>query len=358
MATIYDVAREAGVSPKTVSRVINGDSLVKPETRASVFRVIESLNYVPSRAARLMRSQKSGLVGLITGAISSAPDRAEMAGLPSIFVVRGIQRVFARHGLTLLISDTDGRPERIADLVRTFRQHQVEGLLYVADYHQEVELPEDFYASPAVLANCFDRRGTSAVVPDDVSGQRELVAGLLAAGHRRIAYLTLPRQMVATGLRIEGYRLAHAAAGLAVDADLIVEGASLQGEEYRDLPVALDRLLALPMPPTVLCCGNDKMALRVRALLRERGLAIPADIEVAGYDDYKLITEQLTPALTSVALLYDVIGERAGERLVGRIRGAEDTGGETVEIVSGTVSWRASAPGPTQGRRLDGKPPS
>jgi LacI family transcriptional regulator len=349
MATIYDVAREAGVSPKTVSRVINGDSLVSAETRATVTRVIDSLNYVPSRAARLMRSQKSGLVGLITGAISSTPDQAEGAGLPSILVVRGIQRAFARHGLILLISDTGGQPERIPELVQTFRQHRVEGLVYVADYHQQVELPADFYASPAVLANCFDTRGTSAVVPDDFSGQHDLVAGLLAAGHRRIAYLTLPPEMVATGLRVAGYQQAHQAAACVADPALIVTGAHLEGDEYRDLAATLDRLLAMADPPTVLCCGNDKMALRVRALLRVRGKAIPEDIEVAGYDDYQLITEQLTPALTSVALLYDVIGERAAERLAGLIRDGKGTGEEAVEIVSGPVTWRASAPGPGAG---------
>lgn len=129
MATIYDVARVAGVSPKTVSRVMNGDAPVNVKTREIVTSAMSQLGYVPSSAARTMRSHRTGLVGLITGAISGSNAVGESSGLPDLQIVQGIQRVLAENALTLLISDTGGEPGRIPQLVRTLREHRVEGTL-------------------------------------------------------------------------------------------------------------------------------------------------------------------------------------------------------------------------------------
>ena len=140
MTTIYDVARAAGVSPKTVSRVMNGDAPVNVRTKEAVEAAIGQLGYVPSNAARAMRSQRTGLVGLVTGAISGPQAAGGATGLPDLQIVQGIQRMLGEAGLTLLISDTGGDAERIPQLVRTLREHRVEGLFYVADYHQRIEI--------------------------------------------------------------------------------------------------------------------------------------------------------------------------------------------------------------------------
>src|SRR5688500_14716289 len=108
MATIYDVARVAGVSPKTVSRVMNGDAPVNARTREIVEAAMAQLAYVPSSAARTMRSTRSGLVGLVTGAISGPASGGAASGLPDLQIVQGIQRVMGDNGITLLISDTGG----------------------------------------------------------------------------------------------------------------------------------------------------------------------------------------------------------------------------------------------------------
>ena len=108
MATIYDVARAAGVSPKTVSRVLNGDAPVKQRPKEAVQRAITELGYILSTAARAMRSNRSGLVGLITGAISLSPTRSAEGGLPDLFIVQGIQKAMETSGKTLLIADTGG----------------------------------------------------------------------------------------------------------------------------------------------------------------------------------------------------------------------------------------------------------
>ncbi|KFE36276.1 LacI family DNA-binding transcriptional regulator [Thioclava atlantica] len=342
MATIYDVAKVAGVSPKTVSRVINGDAPVGETTREKVEAAIAQLGYIPSNAARMMRSNRSGLIGLITGAISRTPELVEPKGLPDLFIVQGIQQVIASRDLTLMIADTGGRVEKVPSLIRTFQQHRVEGLIYVADHHKKVAFEAATQDCPLVLANCYDGAGTPAVLPDDRTCQRALVERLIAHGHRRIAYLTLDRVMDATALRIEGYREALEAAGIPFDPDLVGKGYELaEDAEHRCLDGALDRLLQLPERPTVICCGNDEMAMRLYGLLRTRGIRVPEEISVAGFDNYRAIAETLFPSLSTVELPYAEMGRRAAELLLSLI--AKETPRPSTPVrVAGRVFWRSS----------------
>lgn len=342
MATIYDVAKRAGVSPKTVSRVLNGDAPVGRETRTAVERAIADLGYVPSNAARMMRSNRSGLIGLITGAISQSPLIDEPKGLPDLYIVQGVQSTIAQSGKTLMIADTGGRFDRVAPLLQTFLQHRVEGLIYVADYHQEVVLPAMPKDSPLVLANCFDRIGTPAVLPDDRKGQQMLVERIIKAGHQRIGYLTLPRNMCATKLRTEGYKAALASAGIAFDPSLVLPAyAESQGQNSQLLWDAIDRLLSLDVPPTVLCCGNDEMAMRVYGILRTRGIRVPEEMSIAGYDNHVSIAKTLFPPLSTTGLPYAAMGVRAAERLLSLIEGETPQSSDPI-LVSGPISWRSS----------------
>lgn len=342
MATIYDVAHRAGVSPKTVSRVLNGDAPVGIGTREAVESAMAELGYVPSSAARMMRSNKSGLIGLITGAISTAADHDRPTGLPDLIIIQGIQQAIARCDMTLMIADTGGRSERVPALINTFLRHRVEGLIYVAEYHQQVTLPPIPADTPVVLANCFAETATACVLPDDRRGMRELTERLIAAGHSRIAYLTLFDGLVATTLRTAGYRDALGTAGLAHDPALVAacELSAPLGETQL-LYDAIDRMLRLPAPPTVFCCGNDKMALKVYGILRSRGLRVPDDISVAGYDNYRIIAETLYPPLTTVELPYTAMGARAAQRLMAMISG-EGRDDPSPQLIAGPVHWRQS----------------
>lgn len=344
MATIYDVARKAGVSPKTVSRVMNGDAPVNAETRRIVEAAMGELAYAPSRAARAMRSNKTGLIGLITGAISTTPTSPESSGLPDLLIVQGIQRVLADAGMTLLISDTGGDPGKIAELTRTFAQHRVEALLYVADHHRKVDLPAIARAETLILVNCFDDAGTPCVLPDDRHGQHALVARLIAAGHRRIGFLTLPEDLIAQDLRLAGYRDALEEAGIGFDPAL-VSAAGLHHSGPREVMLigdAIEAMMALDAPPSVLCCGNDRMAMQVYGVLRSRGIAVPGDISVAGFDDYKLISETLYPPLTTTVLPYREMGETAAAMLLDRLKGRKPDGDAVTPLIRGPVVWRQS----------------
>jgi LacI family transcriptional regulator len=342
MSTIYDVARLAGVSPKTVSRVLNADGPVGKKTRESVEKAMRELGYVRSNAARMMRAQKSGIIGLITGAITTKNQPSTQQGLPDLFIVQSIQRALESSGMTVMIADTVGRNDRVPHLVDTFLSHRVEGLIYVAEYHQEVNLPQVPDDTPLVLANCFDARGTPAVLPDDRRLQQDMVRRLIAAGHRRVAYLSLRPDMPAGRLRPLGYRDALAEEGLPFDPRLLAHVDFDQPETGPQLLWdTIDRMLRVDDPPTVLCCGNDQMAMMVYGILRSMGRKVPDEIGVAGFDNYRAIAETLYPPLTTVELPYNAMGARAGERLLHLISGEGRQDSRPV-LVAGPVHWRAS----------------
>ncbi|KZN12992.1 LacI family DNA-binding transcriptional regulator [Marinomonas sp. TW1] len=345
MTTIYDVASAAGVSPKTVSRVLNNDAAVGEKTRLKVEASIEQLGYVPSTAARSMRSNKSGLIGLVTGAISDFSDVLNApTGLPDLFIVQGIQKVMQASGKTLLIADTGGSPESVSHLVRTFQEHRVEGLIYVANHHKQVDLPRVSQNIHTVLANCFDANQTTSVVPNDKMGQYSLVDRIIRDGHSKIAYLTLDPSMVATDQRLEGYKQALQDSGINYDAKLVVCADTLDLVDNEALIIdAIDQLLALDSPPTAICCGNDKMALKLYGILRVRGIRIPEQISIAGYDNYLAITEGLYPPLTTVQLPYQEIGQEAARQLLTLIdhQQQDHSRMEKTEIDS-PVIWRQS----------------
>lgn len=340
MSTIYDVARVSGKSPKTVSRVINGDNAVKKSTKEAVEKAIAELGYVPSTAARAMRSNKSGLVGLITGAISFSPSQTAVSGLPDLYIVQGIQKAMESSGKTLLIADTGGNMDRVPQLIRTFEEHRVEGIVYAADHHQKVTLPAVSDSIKMVLANCYDEAGTPAVLPNDFQGMFNLVNSLIAKGHRRIAYLTLNSNLDATKLRTKGYKDALEAASIGFDPLLLIPAdidTFDRSAEVQLLWDAIDRVLSLPEPPTVICFGHDRMAMRAYGILRSRGLSLPDDLSVVGYDNHRLITETLYPTLTSAELPYAAMGIRATEILLGMINGTTEEPAEPI-LVSGPVT--------------------
>ncbi|MBX2838453.1 MAG: LacI family DNA-binding transcriptional regulator [Gammaproteobacteria bacterium] len=339
MATIYDVAKAAGVSPKTVSRVLNGDAPVGERTRKVVEEAITQLGYVPSSAARTMRSNRSGLIGLITGALSHQLEPAEPAGLPELYIVQGIQQVLINSDKTLMIADTGGESARVRELVRTFVQHRAEALIYVADYHRQVELDTQAASCPVVLVNCFDDAGTLSIVPDDEQCQFELVSDLIQSGHKRIAYLTLNTNTMATRLRSAGYRRALKESGLPYDPQLELVASGTDDDVLLDQ--AVKTAIAMTNPPSVFCCGNDEMAMRVYGLLRTNGLRIPEDISVAGFDNYRAIAERLYPPLTTVELPYFAMGQSAANTVLKLISGDSEkpTGSEKI---AGPVHWRSS----------------
>lgn len=350
MPTIHDVAQLAGVSIKTVSRVINREPNIRPETAEKVQRAVEMLGYEPHQGARLMRSAKSGLIGFITGLFSDAEVATPRGGLSDLHILRGAQSASRAAGKTLLAADMGGGPNAVEVLLRTFAAHRVEGVIYTAPYHQQVLLPQP-KDTPLVLVNCFDLARTPAVVPDDALGQARVVDHLVAQGHRRIGYVGIDENMVAGRLRKAAFIERCARHGLAAGQCPVRIGSSLQfADPFVPLAAALEDIVRLPERPTALCMGNDVMALHAIRLLEKLGVGVPQDIALMGFDNDELICEAVRPRLSTVVLPYYEMGRLSVQRLLDLVAG-QPAPAEAWDRVAGDLVLRDSAPakGPTSG---------
>lgn len=310
MTTSKTVAERAGVSLKTVSRVLTAPDTVSEKTRARVLAAVEELNFVPDRGAQAMRSGRSGVIGLLTDVVASTPC--------SIDIVKGVEEALAERQMSLLIGNMENRSESSNSILRSFRAGRVEGVIYAASYHREVSGFEPLHL-PSVMVNCFNRDGSlPTVIPDEESGGHSVGAHFIAFGHRRIAYLTLSPEIEGTRLRLAGLVRALREAGLAIPDDLAMPGQSGTGAFIQEEAfVAAKALLSRVDRPTAIFCGNDEMAMQVYNAAAQLGIAIPDDLSVVGFDDHRLFSEGLRPGLTTVALPYVTMGRLAVEVLLG-----------------------------------------
>jgi len=308
VSTIHDVAEKAGVSIKTVSRVLNDASSVSEKTRKRIEQAMHALDFAPSAAARMLRGRPTDLVAVIAEELTTTPDSSE--------IIKGIQSVCEELGKMLIIGETGGKASSANRLVADMRTRRVEAFIFATPFHRAVTLNEMLGQTPTVLANCFEvNPHHPQVIPDDEGGGYAAAQVVLQAGHRKIAFLQLIAGMVATDLRLRGFHQAMQEHGVVPNAKWIVHGATPNdGGEFSQLTETIERLFANANRPTAILCGNDKMAMRVIFILQHRGLRVPEDVSVVGFDDFRLISEALDPGLTTVALPYREIGELAARR--------------------------------------------
>lgn len=318
MVSIKDVAALAGVSDKTVSRVVNGEPNVKPAMIKRVTDAIDELGYVPNQAARLVRTNRSRVIGVVTDVVSTTPKSVEL--------IHGIQDAIGKTEYSLLIANTGNDPATEAKIWRTYREHRIDGVLYVTMYHRAVDFELSDQGIDTVLVNCFapSARNVPAIVPDDYQGQFDATCHAINCGHRKIGYITLNPLILAAQLRGQGFRDAMAAHNLPVEPEWIIPG--IVGPLERDEVCAFDaatRVLSLSADqrPTLLLAGNDEVAMQCLFAAHALGLSVPDDIAIIGYDDFRIISAQVVPPLTTVALPYYEIGARAANRLLGILAG-------------------------------------
>jgi LacI family transcriptional regulator len=205
LATQREVARRAKTSLKTVSRVINKDPLVNAETRSRIEAIIAELGYEPNQAARMMRSQKSNIIGFLADGVATYPS--------SIELVRGAQEVAWERGKQMMLFNIErGRPSSaMADSqLAAFR---AEAIIYAATFHQQVDIEPT--SVPHILLNCFDGDGRHpAVLPDDYQLALDITRIIFERGYRRPVFLNLNTDIVASHLRGKGFMEGAAAAGL------------------------------------------------------------------------------------------------------------------------------------------------
>ena len=321
MQTIKDVAALAGVSDRTVSRVVNREPNISGKTRERVEDAIARLNYIPNLAARMVRTNRSGVVGLITDVVSTTPNSVE--------IIRGVQDSASRAKQSLLIANTSGTKEEEARVWRTFQEHRIDGVIFATMYHHEVDFDPAAHNIPTVLANCFaaHRDDVASIVPDDYQGGYSAARHAIEKGHREIAYITLNPLILAARLRAEGFETAMREAGLAIEPDWVRPG--IEGPVDHETTVAFSAATAIltassTKRPTMILTGNDEIAMQCLFAAAHLGLAVPDDIAIIGFDDFRMISEQVIPPLTTMALPYYEIGVRAADKLFAILAGSDD----------------------------------
>jgi LacI family transcriptional regulator len=304
--TIQDVAKTAGVSVSTVSRVLNGRVDVASETQDRILSVIDDLGYTTNLAARSMRSQKKNLVGLIM------PDIAYPF---AIEVMKGVNRAIAESEFDLLVYTTgdvrkSGRAFHEQKYVSLLTNSISDGVIIVAPVAGEFNIDAPIVSIDPLASN----PNYPAVHATNYHGALAAMEYLLGLGHKRIGYISGRAELESSNRRLMGYRDALEKAGIPIDEELVASG-----DYTAETGISGARqLLALANPPSVIFASNDQMAMGVFQVAQEMGLRIPDDLSVVGFDN---ITESKYMGLTTVDQFISEMGYVATQMLIKIING-------------------------------------
>jgi LacI family transcriptional regulator len=314
-ATIRDVARRAQVSVASVSRVLNRLDNVSEETRERVAEAVRELGYVPHAGARSLSLARTNAIGVVL------PD---FHGEFFSEIVRGMDREASRRGYMLLLSNVHSGSEQSANAMRAMRG-RVDGLIVLAPHLSEDELAAALPGgTPAVLINTRDTvGGHPGVRLDNPAGARAVAEHLVALGHKRIVHIAGASGNIEAQERADAFRSAiEARDGVSVE---LVQGDF--SEESGE--AAIEALLRSGQQFDAVFAANDMMAIGALQALRKAGLRVPEDVAVVGFDDVPLARHL---GLTTVRVRIAELGERALDRLVSVLAGAQDSNGQELHM--------------------------
>ncbi len=305
--TMKDVAARAGVGLKTVSRVVNGETGVTPDTAERVRAAIDSLGFRRNDSARVLRKGQTASIGLVLEDVGN-PFYSTLA--------RAVEDVTHGNGSLLFMGSSDEDPERERKLTLTFCARRVDGLIIVPASTDHTYLLPEIAAGIAVVF--ADRPpgliDADVVLTDNVGGARDGVRHLISQGHTRIGYIGDAPHIYTAGQRLRGYQQAMAAAKLPIQEHWVAM-ALAQPEVIQR---ALGRMLAGDAPVTAVLCGNNRISVSVLRELAARA----AQVAIVGFDDFEL-ADLLSPGVTVVAQDPGQMGNIAAERLFRRLSGEQ-----------------------------------
>jgi len=319
LVTIHDVARHAGVSPMTVSRVINSESNVREETRAHVAASIKALRYSPNLAARNLASAESIHIGVLHTSSTAAYLSELLLGVLEQSSLSSCQLVLER------CENLESERQAVQRLIAG----GVDGVILPAPLGDSEEALKAVAAAgiPAVLVTSGrPAPGFSAVSINDFEAAREMTRHLLSLGHRRIGFINGHPGHTASGQRFRGYMEGMTEAGVEVGADQVAQGFFT----YRSGLEAAERLLTNGFNPTAVFACNDDMAAATIAVAHRKGLDVPTDIAIAGFDDTPLAT-MIWPELTTVRRPIAEMARQAVRLLIDQVRTKRSGGAAPIE---------------------------
>ena len=314
--TIRDVARIAGVSIGTASKALNASGRLKPETRARVLEVAETLDYRPNNLAQSLHRARSMTVGILSN------DRFGRFTFP---IVAALERRLFDDGIAVFMCNATDDPARERRHVDQLLRKRVDGLVVTARRADRRE-PIEPAARGLPVVYVFSRVESPdalCLLPDDEGGAGLAVEHLARLGRRRIAHVTGPERFEAVRLRDKGWRVALGAAGLAATPGAYRPG---RWSEEWGREAAQDLFGDRRGAPDALFCGNDQIARGALDALRDLGLSVPGDVAVVGFDNWEVMTAGARPPLTSVDMNLDALGAEAGHSLLQLMAGRKLSG--------------------------------
>ncbi|MBW8192121.1 LacI family transcriptional regulator [Neiella marina] len=286
MATIKDVSKHAGVSPATVSRVLNGSELVVEKTRVKVMAAVEALGYRPNTLARAMASGRSGIVGMVVPEMCS-PIHARLLG--------EAEALFRQHKIQLIGASGHCDPAQEQEAIEFLLQCRCDALILMVEaiddgYLQQLAKRQ---ANVVLINRTLAGFDAQCVTLDNVGGSQTATAHLIANGHQRIGYISGPLAKQDARDRRSGFEAALAQHGLTAEPDWFVEGDFTETGGYEGMSELASAQLS------AIFCGNDEMAFGALAYCREHNIAVPEQVSIMGFDDLHF-ARYTFPALTTM----------------------------------------------------------
>lgn len=314
MATMKDIARLAGVSTSTVSHVINKSRFVSDEIAERVNNAAQQLNYAPSALARSLKMNRTKTIGMLV-TTSTNPFFGE--------VVKGVERSCYHQGYNLILCNTEGDNQRMKASINTLLQKRVDGLLLMCSTleGERLDVFDRYPDIPVVVMDWGPILFASDKIQDNsLQGGYMAAKHLIECGHREIGCITGPLIRHQAQMRYEGYKRALAEAGIAINPDWIVESDFECEGGYQ----AFEKLYQRGKLPSALFVSNDMMAMGVIQAANQRGLRVPDDLSLIGYDDVH-IAKFMTPALTTIHQPKYRLGKAAIDTLLYRLENPDTT---------------------------------
>ena len=309
MSTISDVAKRAGVSTMTVSRVVNHSGYISQETQERVEKAIAELGYVPNALARSLRFKKTKTIALVVSDITNPLFTT---------IARGVEDAASENGFSVIYCNTDESPHEESEYLYTLLAKQVDGILLVParSSRESITFLQERKEPVVVLDRRVSGVKVDTVRCDSIDGAYQLTRHLLDLGHRRIAVISGPAEASTAADRVAGYRQALDEAGVEIDPQLICFGQFVQASGYQ----MVQQVLSVTPRPTAIFAANNFISIGAYHALRDAGLRIPEDVSLVTFDDLpaSLVLEPFLTVADQPA--YDM-GHKGTELLLARLAG-------------------------------------
>jgi LacI family transcriptional regulator len=334
--TIRDVARLAGVSIGTASKALNANGRLRQETRDKITEVARSIGYRPNSLAQSLHRTKSKTIGIISN---------DSFGRFTFPIFEALEERLAQEGIAVFMCNATDDPARERQHLDQLLGKRIDGLVVTAR-RSDNRAPLGPFAHGLPVIYVFthaDEDDALSLLPDDEGGARMATEHLAGLGRKNIAHVTGPERFEAVRLRRKGYEDAVKKCGLALRPRHILSGAWSEAWGRDAVAQLFD---GAPDIPDALFCGNDQIARGAAEALRDRGIGVPKDVSIVGFDNWDVMAEGARPPLTSVDMNLKALGHEAGERLICMITGEKVSGARRLPcslVIRGSCGGTAAA---------------